>query len=110
MPHLAIDGLSAAYGRTPVLTDISLSIEKGEIMTLIGPSGSGKSTLLRVLIGLLPPKAGQVSIAGSQVDDFVWHPQGRRPQSSTVVGHLGPGVGKCWGDHIEDGVDVDRRV
>lgn len=67
MPHLEIAGLSAAYGATPVLDDINLAVNKGEIMTLIGPSGSGKSTLLRVLIGLLPPKAGTVAIAGQPV-------------------------------------------
>lgn len=68
MSHLEIAGLSAAYGRTAVLHDITLAVDKGEIMTLIGPSGSGKSTLLRVLIGLLPPKSGQVTIAGESMN------------------------------------------
>jgi len=66
--HLEIDGLSAAYGREPVLQDVSLTIDKGEIMALIGPSGSGKSTLLRVLVGLLLPNAGGVTLAGERID------------------------------------------
>jgi len=60
--------LSSAYGKTEVLKDVSLSIDKGEVVSLIGPSGSGKSTLLRVLIGLTPPTGGEVLVAGDRVD------------------------------------------
>jgi len=66
--HLEIRGLSSAYGKTEVLKDVSLSIDKGEVVSLIGPSGSGKSTLLRVLIGLTPPTGGEVFVAGDRVD------------------------------------------
>lgn len=68
MPHLVIDRLSANYGTAPVLQEVSLSVERGEIVSIIGPSGSGKSTLLRVLTGLLKPHAGVVHVAGVQVD------------------------------------------
>ncbi|UZF95012.1 amino acid ABC transporter ATP-binding protein [Bosea sp. NBC_00550] len=68
MPNLVIDKLSANYGTVPVLQDVSLSVERGEIVSIIGPSGSGKSTLLRVLTGLLKPHAGVVHVAGTQVD------------------------------------------
>ena len=68
MKHLEIRGLSSAYGSTRVLRDVSLDADKGEVVSLIGPSGSGKSTLLRVLIGLTPPTAGEVSIAGEKVN------------------------------------------
>ncbi len=68
MPHLVIDKLSADYGSTPVLQDVSLAVERGEIVALIGPSGSGKSTLLRVLTGLLKPRGGSVEVAGERVD------------------------------------------
>ena len=68
MKHLEIRGLSSAYGSTRVLRDVSLDAGKGEVVSLIGPSGSGKSTLLRVLIGLTPPTAGEVSIAGEKVN------------------------------------------
>ena len=68
MKHLEIRSLSSAYGSTRVLRDVSLEADKGEVVSLIGPSGSGKSTLLRVLVGLTPPTAGEVSIAGEKVD------------------------------------------
>ncbi len=68
MKHLEIRGLSSAYGSVRVLRDVSLDAGKGEVVSLIGPSGSGKSTLLRVLIGLTPPTAGEVSIAGEKVN------------------------------------------
>ncbi len=62
MPHLELKALSASYGRTAVLRDISLDVARGEVVSLIGPSGSGKSTLLRVLVGLLPPSGGTVRL------------------------------------------------
>jgi polar amino acid transport system ATP-binding protein len=68
LPHLVIDKLSADYGSTPVLQDVSLAVERGEIVALIGPSGSGNSTLLRVLTGLLKPRGGSVEVAGERVD------------------------------------------
>jgi polar amino acid transport system ATP-binding protein len=68
LPHLVLDSLSADYGRDPVLSDVGLSVERGEIVSIIGPSGSGKSTLLRVLVGLLRPRAGSVAVAGTPVD------------------------------------------
>ena len=68
MKHLEIHNLSAGYGSTQVLSDIELTVDKGEVVALIGPSGSGKSTLLRVLIGLTPPSKGEVFVAGERID------------------------------------------
>ena len=68
MPHLTVTDLCASYGRLPVLRDVNLSIDKGEIVSLVGPSGSGKSTLLRVLMGLTAPSSGQVTIDGEPID------------------------------------------
>jgi polar amino acid transport system ATP-binding protein len=63
--HLEIHGLSTSYGAHQVLQDVTLPVDKGEVVSLIGPSGSGKSTLLRALIGLTPPTRGEVFVAGS---------------------------------------------
>lgn len=68
MGYLDIIDLKASYGARPVLDGVSMSLGKGEIVSLIGPSGSGKSTLLRVLIGLLTPTAGEVHLDGDIVD------------------------------------------
>ncbi|MEP7206360.1 MAG: amino acid ABC transporter ATP-binding protein [Casimicrobiaceae bacterium] len=68
MPQLELNDLSARYGEVAVLDRISFTVEKGEIISLIGPSGSGKSTLLRVLVGLLPPAGGTVRLDGREVD------------------------------------------
>ncbi len=65
MSYLSIENIVASYGDDkPVLTGVGFSVEKGEIVSLIGPSGSGKSTLLRVLVGLTKPKSGRVLLDG----------------------------------------------
>ncbi len=68
MPDLALTELSASYGGKRVLDRVSLRVGSGDAIGIIGPSGSGKSTLLRVLIGLLRPDAGQVSLDGAAID------------------------------------------
>ncbi|MEM9221178.1 MAG: amino acid ABC transporter ATP-binding protein [Pseudomonadota bacterium] len=68
MAFLTVEGLTASYGSLPVLSDVSVSIGRGEIAALIGPSGSGKSTLLRTLVGLLRPSSGRVTIDGEDID------------------------------------------
>ena len=62
MSQIEIKSLNAYYDKLHVLKDINLNVEKGEILSLIGPSGSGKSSLLKMLVGLLTPKSGEVSL------------------------------------------------
>ncbi len=54
----------------PVLRDVSFSVEKGEIVTIVGRSGSGKSTLLNLISGFIHPKAGEIWISGEKVSDL----------------------------------------
>lgn len=68
MPHLEVNGVRAAYGALEVLKGVSLSMEKGEVVALVGPSGSGKSTVLRTLVGLTPATEGTVHIHGTEID------------------------------------------
>lgn len=69
-PGLELKGISKKYGDTAVLKNISLSVEPGELLVLLGPSGSGKSTLLRVIAGLVDADEGSVSINGTDVTDI----------------------------------------
>ena len=68
MKYLSIDQCDAYYGKLKVLDGVSLDIEKGDVLSLIGPSGSGKSTLLRVLVGLNKPAAGRILLEGQEID------------------------------------------
>ncbi len=68
MPQLEFVDLKASYGSHTVLERVNLSIEKGEIVSVIGPSGSGKSTLLRLLMGLMQPEQGSVRLNGQAVN------------------------------------------
>jgi iron complex transport system ATP-binding protein len=87
-PVLTATDLSFSYGRRPVLSGVSLSLGKGELVTLLGPNGSGKSTLLRVLLHHLRPSDGAVDWFGRDVRR--WKPRefARRvaylPQSPTA--------------------------
>jgi zinc transport system ATP-binding protein len=67
-PLLEAEGVTFAYGRTPVLEGVDLSIRPGEFVALVGPNGSGKSTLLRVLLGSLPASSGRVRLFGEAPD------------------------------------------
>jgi branched-chain amino acid transport system ATP-binding protein len=66
-PVLELRGIGAAYGRSPALWDVSLSIPRGTIAALLGPNGAGKTTLLKVASGLLRPTQGQILIDGVDV-------------------------------------------
>ena len=67
LSQIEIKSLNAYYDKLHVLKDISLNVEKGEILSLIGPSGSGKSSLLKMLVGLLKPKSGDVTLNSKKV-------------------------------------------
>ena len=56
--------LAIGYGKTPLLSDICLGAQPGQILTLIGPNGAGKSTLLKTLAGQLAPMGGTVLLRG----------------------------------------------
>ena len=64
---LDIEGLSAWYGEARVLGDVSLSVNVGEVVTLVGRNGAGKTTLLRSVMGLHRQIAGTVRLAGSEL-------------------------------------------
>ncbi len=64
---LNVENLSAGYGTKQVLSDVSLKVQKGEIVVLVGPNGAGKSTLLNAISGMVKVKGGQVSFGARDI-------------------------------------------
>ena len=64
---LAIEGVDVFYGNAQALWDVSSSVDKGEIVTIIGANGAGKTTTLRMVAGLLRPAKGRVTFEGQDV-------------------------------------------
>lgn len=71
MSLLDVENLSVRYGASEVLRDVSLRVEPGEIVTIVGPNGSGKTTLLRVIVGATALASGRVSAAPGLVMGYV---------------------------------------
>jgi branched-chain amino acid transport system ATP-binding protein len=70
---LELRNLSAGYGAVEALRDVSLTVEEGEIVALLGSNGAGKSTTLRAISGLLKPRAGEILLAGTPIGGL--HPE-----------------------------------
>jgi branched-chain amino acid transport system ATP-binding protein len=94
-PLLQIDALDAFYGDFQALFGVSLTLDKGEILAVIGANGAGKSTLLKSICGLLPVRRDAVRLAGRPVGGLLAHriaaagialvPEGRRLFASLSV-------------------------
>ncbi len=67
MKFVEINNLSKSFGETRVFSDLDVTIEKGEFITLLGPSGCGKSTLLRSIAGLVEVNSGQIMVNGKDI-------------------------------------------
>lgn len=67
MDMIRLEGVSKSYGKSEVLKDVNLSVEKGEIVVLIGGSGCGKSTLLRMIEMLEIPDEGKIYIGDEEI-------------------------------------------
>jgi len=70
MKFLELKDIISGYGSMEVLHGISLEVEKGQIVTVLGPNGSGKTTLLRTIFGVIPPWQGKVYFRGEDVSSF----------------------------------------
>jgi branched-chain amino acid transport system ATP-binding protein len=75
MALLEIDGIETFYGRVRALNQVSLHVDRGEIVALIGSNGAGKTTTLRTISGLLHPATGTISFDGRDITDM--HPAKR---------------------------------
>src|SRR5881398_508137 len=67
MPLLEVSDIHTYYGNIEALKGVSLTVEEGEIVTLIGSNGAGKSTTLRSISGLTPPRSGSIRFDGREI-------------------------------------------
>ena len=91
--------------RTPVLEGVSFKIHEGEFVGIVGPNGAGKSTLLKLLLGLIKPTSGEISIFGTPIDKFKdWKRMGYVPQRLGVDTSFPATVSELLGfsDHDTD--------
>ncbi len=66
---ITVEHLSKVYGSTPAITDVTFSVEPGEILGFLGPNGAGKTTTMRILTGYLPATSGTATVAGFDVHE-----------------------------------------
>ncbi len=91
-PALELDRLEVRYGSVTVVRELSLRVDRGEIVGLIGPNGAGKSTTLHAIMGLLPVAGGEIRLAGASIG-------GRSPESISRTGvALVPEGRRIFGD------------
>jgi branched-chain amino acid transport system ATP-binding protein len=70
---LEVKDIHTYYGMSHILQGVSISVEKGEIITLIGRNGAGKTTTLKSIIGLVPPKSGAITFQGEEITRLPTH-------------------------------------
>lgn len=115
---LEVQQIEVAYGRTPVLHGISLAVNRGEILCILGRNGAGKTTTLKSIMGLLRPGAGVIRLDGEEISGLAAHevpklgigyiPQGRRLFAELTVaqnleiGLMVKGLGKPTRDRVLD--------
>jgi len=118
MALLEIENLHSYYGHVHALKGISLEVEEGEIVTLIGANGAGKTTTLRTVSGLLPPREGRVVFDGRVLNGVPAHqivnmgisqaPEGRKVFATlTVQENLNMGAYSLGGDR--QAIEENRR-
>ena len=118
MPLLEIEDIHSYYGHIHALQGISLTVEEGEVVTLIGSNGAGKTTTLRSIHGILPPRKGRIIFDGEEIQGTPAHeligkgiaqsPEGRKIfRRMTVLENLEMGA-YHRSDHSEVQQDMDR--
>ena len=115
---LEVRGLSASYGESQVLWDVTLEVPAGQVVCLMGRNGVGKTTLLKTIMGLVPARSGQVLFDGSELTrrrpeervarGIGYVPQGREifPNLTVAenleIGRLGSPAGRRRGGGLDD--------
>ncbi len=116
MNLLTLENVHSYYGRIHALQGISLTVEEGEIVTLIGANGAGKSTTLRTISGLMHPKQGKITLKGKDISHMDPH-----SIVKAGVGHVPEGRGvfpkltvkenlEIGAFIVDDPAEVERRM
>lgn len=110
MSELTLTNISKRFGKTVALNNVSLNIQSGEFICLLGASGCGKTTLLRIIAGLAKHDHGQISLSGERIDDVACHNRniGMVFQSLALFQHMNVGDNVAYGLKMR-GVDLDSR-
>ena len=103
---LRVEGVSVYYGRVPALRDVSLTANRGEIVTLIGANGAGKSTLLNTIAGMVPLKSGTIwwreqRISGLPPHQMVKLGVGYVPEGRQLFGSMGVMDNLILGSYVQ---------
>jgi zinc transport system ATP-binding protein len=80
-PAIEVKGLQFSYNDTPILEEVTFSVEQGDFLGLLGPNGGGKTTLLKLLLGILKPCGGVIRVLG-EVPRNAKHRVGYMPQNT----------------------------
>ncbi len=81
-----VKNVSFNYNNDLIIDDVSFTINKGEFIGLIGPNGSGKTTLLKIILGLIKPRIGTISLFGQEIKEFSdWYKIGYVPQRLAIA-------------------------
>jgi branched-chain amino acid transport system ATP-binding protein len=104
-PILQVDSVRSGYGRVEVLHDVSLSVRRGEVLTIVGANGAGKSTLLKTIVGLVRPFAGAIShngksIVGSRPEQLVRDGMALVPEGRLLFGPMSVQENLDLGAHV----------
>src|SRR5918997_2305936 len=70
---LTLENISVNYGAIEALKGVSMHVEQGEVVTLIGANGAGKTTTLRTITGLLAPREGRITYEGDEISGAATH-------------------------------------
>jgi branched-chain amino acid transport system ATP-binding protein len=123
---LKVSDVSAGYGQTVILTNISLTVRRGEVVTIIGSNGAGKTTLLRAISGLVKPTTGSIEFGGERIDrlapadivgrSLVMVPEARQlfpamsVRDNVLMGCYHPAVRKGAAQRFDEVLDLFPRV
>ncbi len=93
MPALLAENVTSGYGRTAIITDISLSVDAGTVTTIIGPNGAGKSTFAKTVVGILRATTGRIMVGDLDITRMPGHQIPRHglvyvPQNANVFKNL----------------------